>query len=163
MAVADTSWPSFKLAPDPPVPPARVLGGQPHEQPEDLGREGRAPRAAAPAAGGPLPSYQLAVPAQQRLRADWEAPPLGAGQQAAEPGQDEPVTGAVAHAPGSAAKEPDFMAQDEELDVADEVRPRANQDQVEQQTDERVRDGDQHGRGSSPLPLSDCHRTRPTQ
>ena len=143
MAVADTSWPSFaQLAPDPPVAPARVLGGQPHDQAADLGREGRAPRASAPAEGGPLPSYQLAVPAQQRLRADREAPPLGAGQQAAQPGQDEPVSGAVAHAPSSAAQDPDFMAQDQELDVAGEVRPRANEDQVEQQTDERVRDGD---------------------
>ena len=94
---------------------------------------------------------------------DWEAPPLGPGQQAAQPGEDEPVTGAVARAPSLAAKDPDFMAQDEELDVTGEVPPRPNEEQVEQQSDERVHGGVQHGRGSSPQPLPNGHRSRPTQ
>ena len=150
-----------ELAPDPPVPPARVLGGQPHDQPADVGRERRATGAAAMPERGPLAAHQLPVPAQQRLGPDREAPPLGAGQQAAEPGQDEAVAGVVAGPLGLAAQDPDLLTQDEELDVAGRARPRANEEQVEQQTDARVGDREEHGGEWSPQPISHGHRARP--
>ena len=53
-----------QLAADPPVAPAGVLGGQPHDQPADLGRERGPAGPAAPTEGGPLAAGQLAVPAQ---------------------------------------------------------------------------------------------------
>src|SRR5262249_3404382 len=47
--------------------------------------------AAPPAEGGPLPADELAVPAEQRLGAHREAPPLAAGQAATQRDQEQAI------------------------------------------------------------------------
>ena len=93
---------------------------------------------------GPLPADELAVPAQQRLRADDERGPTWARQNLAERGHEQPVSTAKTPPAGLALEHRELMAKDHDLDVVVQVAGRAGS-QPECSAQQQVDEGEDHG------------------
>jgi hypothetical protein len=65
----------------------------------------------------PLPADQVAVPAQQRLRADQEGPPGRTRQETTEGGEDQPVAVPEAGPTDLSLEDAELMAEGENLDL----------------------------------------------
>jgi hypothetical protein len=74
-----------------------------------LRREGRPARATAPAEGRPLPAHQLAVPAEQGLRADGNAPPLPSRHAPAQRSEHESIRRVPASPPHLSSEHPQLV------------------------------------------------------
>lgn len=74
---------------------------------------------------GPLPADELAVPAQERLRAHYERRPTRAKENPADRRHEQPVSTAKARPPHLALEHRELMAKDHDLDVVVQVAGRA--------------------------------------
>jgi hypothetical protein len=77
-----------QLAPEPHIPPARVLPRHPHDQGGDDVVD---PWTTGPVRVGPSSAYEAAMPAQDRTRSDQAMATQCAGQPPHECGEDGPV------------------------------------------------------------------------
>jgi hypothetical protein len=103
-----------QLALDPLISPALVLGGEPLDQPGDLGTGWRAPRVVR---AGPLLCHQAAVPAQDSAGRDQPVRPQLPWQEPDEHGEDR-ATGPVHAGPGmGAAQHGNLVPHHQQLDV----------------------------------------------
>jgi hypothetical protein len=116
MLVAATRHPELlQLALDAPVAPARVLLGQPQDQPDHLVGERRAP--ASRRGVCPLARHQPTVPAQDRVRGDKEVRPAPARQRAAQCREDRTVGGSELGSLHLAAEHLELVAEHGDLNV----------------------------------------------
>jgi hypothetical protein len=119
-----------ELTADALVAPRRIPGGQSRDQVADVGGQRRPARSPAAPERCPLPSNELAVPAQERRRSDGQHAARGPRQAPPQQRQDEPV----ARAPGGARdlppKHADLVAQRQQLDVARPTASSADGDDV---------------------------------
>jgi 5'-deoxynucleotidase YfbR-like HD superfamily hydrolase len=98
-----------QLAPDPHAPPPRVLPCHPKDQRPNVTGQWRPP-ADDVAAEGPLPADELAVPAQQRLRAHDKRRPTRARQNPADRRHEQPVSTAKTRPADLAREHRELMA-----------------------------------------------------
>jgi hypothetical protein len=106
--------------------------------------ERRASETAPPAERGPLPPDQVAVPAEQRFWTHREAPPLVARHAAAQGGQEQAVTRPPPCPLDVPTQDADFVPERQQFNGLRPTRRRAEDDELEQQADDRVQQGEQH-------------------
>jgi hypothetical protein len=94
--------------------PPRVLAGQTKDQIADLRVDSWPTRLPDPAIG-PLSSYQLPVPSQERLRSDHERGPPLPRKDPARRGQEHPIQSLEPRAARLASDHAELMAQDQDL------------------------------------------------
>nr|WP_259405193.1 hypothetical protein [Microbispora sp. H10830] len=131
-----------ELTVDPLITPAWILSDQAQNESADGADRGRAPTSLRPADTGMTPVHQIAVPAQDRIRADEEPQPAQdlARHRGHESGEKGPVFGSGSDSGVGAElafKDGDLVTQDENLHV---LVPIAHGEQP--QRGERVRDGE---------------------
>ncbi len=129
-----------QLAAAPLIAPAWVLLRELQDQVPRSGREWGASRPTAPAERGPLAADQLAVPAEEGLWPDGERMPVGAGKATTEGSEDQSVARAPGDALRPAPQDAHFVAQGEELEVADGTAPAPEQGEVQEQEDKGIQD-----------------------
>jgi hypothetical protein len=131
-----------QLAADPHVAPERVLLRQPEHQLLALSRQLRPPGTAAAAECRPAPTDQSPVPAQDGGRLHQEQ--RAGGQLTAERGQDHSIGCPPARPPGGASEDKQLLAEDEEFEIAIGTRSTTDDEEIDQQAEEGVQEGQQH-------------------
>jgi len=137
-----------ELALDPAIAPSRVLLGHLDDQLFPLGILADSAASWPARVECPLPADQLAVPAQQRLRADQEGPPDRTGKETAKGGEDQPVAVPEARPTDVALEDADLMAEGENLDLEGGLAPLAKEEELDQGADDGVEETKDHGLGS---------------
>ncbi len=136
-----------ELAPDPRVPPARVLAGEAQDQGRDVRTDGRP--TPPPSGVRPAPGHQATMPAQQGLGPDDEAGPASPREQARGRGEKDPV-GIGQFGPGHLpAQDRELMTQHDDLKIRRAIRPKGQRHQSEEASGEDVQQPGQHGLGAS--------------
>jgi hypothetical protein len=135
-AGSDAELPELALHPD--TTPARVLPGEPEDERTDL-RIDRRPARATGLAVGPLPAYELAVPAQERRRGDEEGDPAVTRDRTTRRREQDPVDGPELRSARRPLQHPELVAEDEDLEVLGSVVP-VRSTTTDEQTDEGADD-----------------------
>jgi hypothetical protein len=107
----------------------------------------------------PLPTYELAVPTQQRLRRYDEPVSTRVGEQASQGGEERPIDRAQRRSARLPAKHGQLVPQHEQLDVFGELAPPAPNEQAQQGREREIGERKQH-RPMLPGPIAS--RGRPT-
>src|SRR5450756_2112518 len=105
-----------ELALDPHAAPARVLAGEAEDERTELGIDRRPAKAARPAVG-PLPAYELAVPAEEGCRGDEEGDPSITRDHPTRRREQDPVDGPELRSARGPLQHPELVAEDEDLEV----------------------------------------------
>jgi hypothetical protein len=134
-----------QLALDALVTPARVLPGQADDQLLDSLVQ-RWPAGLAMRVG-PRPGDQPPLPAQQRLGRDEEARPAGAGQHAADCGEQRPVGGLEPGRGTSAVQDGELLAQDQDLQILGGVTASEQHQQLDGPAQRQVGSFEEHQGG----------------
>jgi hypothetical protein len=104
-----------ELADDPLVTPTRVLTRKPQHQCTDLLGDRRS--TGSPSGTRPPPPYELAMPAQERVRADEERRPARSAERAAGGSQEDTVALLQPRLGDLAAKNREFVPQHHNLEL----------------------------------------------
>src|SRR5664279_3254028 len=96
--------------------PARVLAGEAEDEGTELGIDRRPAKAARPAVG-PLPAYELAVPAEEGCRGDEEGDPSITRDHPTRRREQDPVDRPELGWARGPLQHPELMAEDEDLEV----------------------------------------------
>ena len=131
------------------VAPARVLPGQADDQLLHLLVQWRPAGLAIRV--GPGAGYQPPVPAQQRLGLDQEARPAGAGQHAADCGEQRPVGGFEPGPRDLAAQDGELVAQDQDLQILGGVTASEQHQQLDGPAQRQVGEVREHQGGGLPI------------
>src|SRR5665647_3555005 len=113
---ADSDAELAELALDPHAAPARVLAGEAEDEGTELGIDRRPAKAARPAVG-PLPAYELAVPAEEGCRGDEEGDPSITRDHPTRRREQDPVDGPELRSARRPLQHAKLMAEDEDLEV----------------------------------------------
>ena len=137
-----------EFALDPAISPPRVLAGKAPDQLLALGALAGSPAWWSPSVQRPLPTDQLPVPAQQRLRADQKGPPGRPEEEPAE-GAEEQAVGRLEAGPMDLAfEDAELVAECENLDLKCGFGLPAENEEIEQRADGGVEEAQDHGQGS---------------
>jgi hypothetical protein len=139
-----------QLAADALVTLERVLPGQLEDQPPALRGKLRSTGTAPAAEGGPATMDQRPMPAQNRGRLHQEQG--FSRQSAAKRSQDHPVSGPPARSWRRSSKDEQLLAEDEELEIAIGSGSAAEDEEFDQQAEESIEEGQQHGRAEQMRP-----------
>lgn len=127
------------------ISPPRVLAGEPQDQLLALSaRAGSAPLWST-GIQRPLAAHELAVPVEQSLRADQEGGPSEPREDLAQGGEEQTVTGLKARPADLAFQDTELMAEGENLDLEVGLGLLALDQEVEEEPDNAVQEGQKHG------------------
>jgi hypothetical protein len=131
--------------------PSSSSRGQTQDQLLALGRQCRTTETVTRATpeGIPLATDQLTVPRQDGLRADQEGGPVWSRQPAAERGQQQASARLPARAAGLALEDAKLMAEKEYLGLEVGLGAAADEEEIEEQAEQAVEQGQEHYLASS--------------
>src|SRR5664280_2051491 len=156
-----------ELALDPHAAPARVLAGEAEDEGTELGIDRRPAKAARPAVG-PLPAYELAVPAEEGCRGDEKGDPAVTRDDPTRRCEEDPVDDTELRSARRPLQHPKLMAENEDLEVlasavlallatADEETGEGSGDEVEERPHRPTVPGLSERESGFPTPTpSDC-------
>jgi hypothetical protein len=99
--------------------------------------------------GGPPAADQLAMPSEQRLRAGKERSPGRPGQSPAKGGEEEAVAGTPAGSADLTFEHSKLVAEGENLSAEPGVWPAVDDQDLEQEANDGVGEGEDHDEGGS--------------
>src|SRR5919202_453321 len=132
-----------QFAPNALVAPGGVLPGQTRDQLAHAGGERWSTETPPLPEGGPLPADQLAVPAEQRLRPDGEAPPLSSGDAAAERRPQQSIPGPPLRPLGLPAQHTELVPEGQQLNGLRPRRRRADDSPGKEHAEDGVDPGEE--------------------
>ena len=135
-----------ELALEAEIAPARVLRGQLADQLPALFADRGSTAAGTTCEGRPLPSDQLAVPAEHRFRLDQQGGPRGPWEPARQGGEDETIGLAPADNLHLAFDDADLVAQHQQLSLICGVVAEGREGEVDKESEAGVEDEGEHGR-----------------
>jgi len=109
-----------------------------------LGRTRSATAARTPAVGSPLAADEIAVPAEESLGAGQEGEPIRPREDAAGGGEEDAIGRLPAWAADLAFEDAELVAKGEDLGAESGVRVAADDQDVEEDTDDGVGEGAEH-------------------
>jgi len=125
-----------------------VLPGEPQDQLVQLAGT-RSPASRSSPVGSQLAPDQLSVPAEQRVRAGQQGLPIRPRQGAADGGQEETICGLPARAADLSLQHMKLMPEGQDLGLEPGPGATADDQDLQQEVNDRVEEGEEHGRGSS--------------
>jgi hypothetical protein len=106
----------------------------------ELASRDRACSTRPPCVGGPLAADQVAMPAEQRLRAGEERPPGWLGQDSADGGEEQTIARMPAGSADLSLEHPKLVTESQDLDAELGVWPGPDEQDLKQESDEEVGD-----------------------
>ena len=146
-----------RLALDSAVAPGGILAGEPHDQVSPLAMAGRALPRWASGKGAPLAADQLAMPAEQGCWSRQQGIQARSQKDPAQGGEQEPITRLPGGLAELALEDAELMAQGQHLGAKLGVGAGADQDEIGEEADKLVGEGEKHGSGIMP------DRSRPAE
>ena len=102
--------------------------------------------------GGPFAADQLAMPPEQRLRAGQERSPGRPEQSSADGGEEEAVAGTPAGSGDLTFEHSKLVAEGENLSAEPGVWPAVDEEDLQQEADDGIGNGEDHDEGGSQRP-----------